>query len=402
VQWPVPQRAPPRPENSCPTSRPFRALRYDPEVVGDLGAVVAPPYDVVGPDLERRCSSVTHANAVRLDLPHEEPGEDPDERYRPVARWLAAWRTDGTLRKDPRPSLYVYEQVYRVTGTTIERTQAGSSTAATRAVRNPGVACCPTSGRSAAPRGTGTGSFARPVSTPPPSWGCSRIGAGAPPPSWQRWRGARRWLPDRRRRRAPPAVAGHGRRGPRRRRPRPGRRRGRGARGSSADGHHRYETALRYRDERQTTRSQGSRTRRTTSPDAVPRRGGTSSRCCRRIAWCAGWARRDSAHLRDGLDRLFEVTPGSAEPLVARHDAAGELPGRGAGWARHAGRRVAARWSRRRAFANLQPAGGGCLASARRVAARGGARVAGGHRRCGRGGRGPIGYTKSAAEGVTG
>ena len=42
-----------------------------------------------------------------------------------MARTLAAWRSDGTLRKDPRPSVYVYEQAYRVPGTDVERTQRG-------------------------------------------------------------------------------------------------------------------------------------------------------------------------------------------------------------------------------------------------------------------------------------
>ena len=108
-----------------PDIRPFRALRFDPEVVGDLGRVVAPPYDVIGPDLLTALLARSPRNAVRLDLPHEEPPEDPDERYRRVARTFAAWRSDGALRKDPRASLYVYEQVYRVPGTSLERTQRG-------------------------------------------------------------------------------------------------------------------------------------------------------------------------------------------------------------------------------------------------------------------------------------
>jgi uncharacterized protein (DUF1015 family) len=108
-----------------PEIRPFRALRYDPEVAGALGLVIAPPYDVVGPDLHRRLLERHPRNAVRLDLPEVVPGEDPDERYRRVARTLTAWRSDGTLRKDPKPSVYVYEQAYRVPGTSLERMQRG-------------------------------------------------------------------------------------------------------------------------------------------------------------------------------------------------------------------------------------------------------------------------------------
>ena len=108
-----------------PQIRPFRALRFDPSVVGDLTNVVAPPYDVI--DQERRAELVARhpANVVRLDLPAEEAGDESDERYRRAARTLAAWRSDGTFRKDPHPSIYVYEQTYCVPGTATERTQRG-------------------------------------------------------------------------------------------------------------------------------------------------------------------------------------------------------------------------------------------------------------------------------------
>ncbi len=108
-----------------PNVRPFRALRFDPASVGDLGAVTAPPYDVIDPAARARLVARHPANVVQLDLPAEEPGDEPDDRYRRTARLFAAWRSDGTLRKDPHPSVYVYEQTYRVPGTTTERTQRG-------------------------------------------------------------------------------------------------------------------------------------------------------------------------------------------------------------------------------------------------------------------------------------
>ena len=108
-----------------PELRAFRALRFDQDTVGDVGKVVAPPYDVIGDDLHRALLERHPRNAVRLDLPEALPREDPDERYRRAARTLSAWRSDGTLHKDSRPSVYVYEQVYRVPGTDHERTQRG-------------------------------------------------------------------------------------------------------------------------------------------------------------------------------------------------------------------------------------------------------------------------------------
>jgi uncharacterized protein (DUF1015 family) len=108
-----------------PDLRPFRALRYEPSRVRDLSAVVAPPYDVIDPEMRTRLVARDPANVVRLDMPVEELGDGPDDRYRRAARTLAAWRSDGTLRKDPQPSIYVYEQRYLVPGTERERTQRG-------------------------------------------------------------------------------------------------------------------------------------------------------------------------------------------------------------------------------------------------------------------------------------
>jgi uncharacterized protein (DUF1015 family) len=108
-----------------PTVRPFRALRYSPEVVPDLGRVVAPPYDVISPEQHRALLGLDPRNVVRLDLPTGEAGDvDEDERYRRAARLLRAWRADGTLRRDPRPAIYPYEQVFRLPGATADGAEA--------------------------------------------------------------------------------------------------------------------------------------------------------------------------------------------------------------------------------------------------------------------------------------
>ena len=108
-----------------PEIRPFRALRFAPDAVGDIGEVVAPPYDVLSDADRRRLRGRNERNVVRLDAPDIEAGDADDDRYRRAARTLAAWRSDGTLHKDPRPAIYVQEQTYRVPGTTVERTQRG-------------------------------------------------------------------------------------------------------------------------------------------------------------------------------------------------------------------------------------------------------------------------------------
>ena len=108
-----------------PEIRPFRALRFEPDVVGDLAAVVSPPYDVISSTQQRALLARHPKNVVRLDLPLMEPGDQPDDQYRRAARTFAQWRSDGSFRKDPRPSIYAYEQTYHVPGTAVERVQRG-------------------------------------------------------------------------------------------------------------------------------------------------------------------------------------------------------------------------------------------------------------------------------------
>jgi uncharacterized protein (DUF1015 family) len=79
--------------------RPFRALRYNPAVVGELSAVVAPPYDVISPARRDALYDRSEHNAVRLILNR---AADP---YADAARLLNIWRRDGVLRRDARPSL---------------------------------------------------------------------------------------------------------------------------------------------------------------------------------------------------------------------------------------------------------------------------------------------------------
>lgn len=87
---------------------PFRGLRYAPERVSSLAAVTSPPYDVVvRPDGLRHLETADPYNIVRLILPQ---AADPAVRNRKAAETLHRWRAEGILTADPEPALYVYEQ----------------------------------------------------------------------------------------------------------------------------------------------------------------------------------------------------------------------------------------------------------------------------------------------------
>ncbi|MFD9034492.1 DUF1015 domain-containing protein [Streptomyces sp. NPDC059567] len=87
---------------------PFRGLRYVPERVGSLAAVTSPPYDVVvRPDGLHHLESADPHNIVRLILPQ---AITAGTRHRKAAVTLDRWLADGVLAPDPEPALYVYEQ----------------------------------------------------------------------------------------------------------------------------------------------------------------------------------------------------------------------------------------------------------------------------------------------------
>jgi uncharacterized protein (DUF1015 family) len=82
--------------------RPFRAVRYDEQKAGPLASLVAPPYDVIGPEERLEYLARSSYNVVHLTLP------DSEEQ---AGRDFASWRSDGVL-VDDREALWALEQEY--------------------------------------------------------------------------------------------------------------------------------------------------------------------------------------------------------------------------------------------------------------------------------------------------
>ncbi len=97
--------------------RAFRAFRYDLGRVGALSDVIAPPYDVIDPALQQALYDQNPYNVIRLILNKEEPGDnETDNRYSRAARFLRDWQRDDILVQDSARGLYVYYQDFEVEG----------------------------------------------------------------------------------------------------------------------------------------------------------------------------------------------------------------------------------------------------------------------------------------------
>src|SRR6266851_4047727 len=95
----------------------FRAYRYDLGRVGTLGDVVAPPYDVIDAALQQALYARSPYNVIRLILNKEEPGDtESNNRYTRAARYLRDWQQEGILLQDSARAVYVYQQDFDVEG----------------------------------------------------------------------------------------------------------------------------------------------------------------------------------------------------------------------------------------------------------------------------------------------
>jgi uncharacterized protein (DUF1015 family) len=95
----------------------FRAYRYDLGRAGALSDLIAPPYDVIDPALQDALYKRSPNNVIRLILNKETPADtDSNNRYTRAAQTLRDWQREGIVVQDSARSLYVYHQEFEVEG----------------------------------------------------------------------------------------------------------------------------------------------------------------------------------------------------------------------------------------------------------------------------------------------
>ncbi|NTU59452.1 MAG: DUF1015 domain-containing protein [Deltaproteobacteria bacterium] len=93
---------------------PFRGFRYNPKHVDNFDLVTSPPYDVIGPDLQDDLYRRSPHNVVRVDFGKAQPGDDDGEnKYSRAARALESWLSEGILIQDREESIYYLEEDYQ-------------------------------------------------------------------------------------------------------------------------------------------------------------------------------------------------------------------------------------------------------------------------------------------------
>lgn len=98
-----------------PRVSPFVALRFDVARVGSLDLVTAPPYDVISEREHERFLSLSPYNVIRLDL-GERSGDEGADRYERAGSLLSTWRREGALAPTDGPVYVPYEMRFSLHG----------------------------------------------------------------------------------------------------------------------------------------------------------------------------------------------------------------------------------------------------------------------------------------------
>jgi len=92
---------------------PFKGIIYNKKVIDNLNKVMAPPYDVISPDEREELYQKHPYNVIRLILGKDFPGDsESNNKYVRAEKFFESWLKHGLLAQDEDPAIYVYEQKY--------------------------------------------------------------------------------------------------------------------------------------------------------------------------------------------------------------------------------------------------------------------------------------------------
>jgi uncharacterized protein (DUF1015 family) len=92
---------------------PFRGIRYNQETIGGLNKVICPPYDVIGPEQQEIYYEMSDYNAIRLEHGIEQPGDNTiDNKYSRAAETFQRWLKEGVLQVEEQPAFYLHDHYF--------------------------------------------------------------------------------------------------------------------------------------------------------------------------------------------------------------------------------------------------------------------------------------------------
>jgi len=103
--------------------QPLRGIRYAQEAIGDLSQVITPPFDIISREAQARYYARNPYNVIRLELGQEYPTDTAlNNRYTRAAATFAEWRLKHILWQENTACFYIYQQIFTHSGKTYTRT----------------------------------------------------------------------------------------------------------------------------------------------------------------------------------------------------------------------------------------------------------------------------------------
>jgi uncharacterized protein (DUF1015 family) len=105
--------------------RPFRAFRYNPEIA-PFDRVLTQPYDKISPAQQEKYYASDPHNLITVEKGRTSPNDSPqDHVYTRAAAALKDWISKSVVKQDPEPAFYAYSQEFLIPGTSERRTRRG-------------------------------------------------------------------------------------------------------------------------------------------------------------------------------------------------------------------------------------------------------------------------------------
>ena len=102
--------------------KPFKAVRFNAARVGDVGACISPPYDVINDVQREELYEKSEHNIVRIIKGKTEPTDtDDNNQYTRAAGYLTDWLESGVLKEDSSEAVYGYVQDFETAGNNYRR-----------------------------------------------------------------------------------------------------------------------------------------------------------------------------------------------------------------------------------------------------------------------------------------
>lgn len=97
--------------------RPFRGLRYNPRLTGELSNIICPPFDTISPEMQRSLYEQSAYNVVRLESGERLAKDTPESnRYTRAASLMRDWIETQVMVREDRHSFYLVQHTFKING----------------------------------------------------------------------------------------------------------------------------------------------------------------------------------------------------------------------------------------------------------------------------------------------